>query len=66
MQNKTYSDNQKARFLAEWETVSKCGKPIIAAVNGFAVITLGDNFIISYKQYVALKYSLVTGNIGRP
>ncbi|KAI8435637.1 hypothetical protein MSG28_003902 [Choristoneura fumiferana] len=36
MQNNTYSNNQKAGFLREWEDVSNCGKPIIAAVNGFA------------------------------
>lgn len=37
MQNNTYSTNQKAGFLADWENVSNCGKPIIAAVNGFAL-----------------------------
>lgn len=37
MQNNTYSSNQKGGFLQEWEDVSNCGKPIIAAVNGFAV-----------------------------
>ncbi|XP_038211852.1 probable enoyl-CoA hydratase, mitochondrial [Zerene cesonia] len=37
MQNNTYSSNNKAGFLQEWEDVSNCGKPIIAAVNGFAV-----------------------------
>ncbi|XP_028174303.1 probable enoyl-CoA hydratase, mitochondrial [Ostrinia furnacalis] len=37
MQNNTYSSNQKAGFLQEWEDISNCGKPIIAAVNGFAL-----------------------------
>nr|ANG83453.1 enoyl-CoA hydratase [Biston betularia] len=37
MQNNTYSDNQRAGFLQEWEDVSNCGKPVIAAVNGFAL-----------------------------
>ncbi|KAL0892759.1 hypothetical protein ABMA27_014465 [Loxostege sticticalis] len=37
MQNNSYSTNQKAGFLQEWEDVSNCGKPIIAAVNGFAL-----------------------------
>ncbi|KOB69732.1 Enoyl-CoA hydratase, partial [Operophtera brumata] len=36
MQNNTYSTNQKGGFLKEWEDVSNCGKPVIAAVNGFA------------------------------
>ena len=37
MQNNTYSVNTKQGFLREWEDVSNCGKPIIAAVNGFAL-----------------------------
>ncbi|XP_053608050.1 probable enoyl-CoA hydratase, mitochondrial [Plodia interpunctella] len=37
MQNNTYSNNQKQGFLREWEDVSNCGKPVIAAVNGFAL-----------------------------
>ncbi|XP_026758528.2 probable enoyl-CoA hydratase, mitochondrial [Galleria mellonella] len=37
MQNNTYSDNVRAGFLREWEDISNCGKPIIAAVNGFAL-----------------------------
>ncbi|KAJ8727919.1 hypothetical protein PYW08_016304 [Mythimna loreyi] len=37
MQNNTYSDNTKKGFLKDWEDVSNCGKPIIAAVNGFAL-----------------------------
>ncbi|XP_075973235.1 enoyl-CoA hydratase, short chain 1 [Anticarsia gemmatalis] len=37
MQNNTYSSNQKKGFLKSWEDVSNCGKPVIAAVNGFAL-----------------------------
>ncbi|XP_049868839.1 probable enoyl-CoA hydratase, mitochondrial [Pectinophora gossypiella] len=37
MQNNTYSSNQRGGFLKEWEDVSRCGKPVIAAVNGFAL-----------------------------
>lgn len=37
MQNNTYSSNTKQGFLREWEDISNCGKPIIAAVNGFAL-----------------------------
>lgn len=37
MQNNTYSGNTKKGFLKDWEDVSNCGKPIIAAVNGFAL-----------------------------
>ncbi|CAH2106703.1 unnamed protein product [Euphydryas editha] len=37
MQNYTYSSTTKAGFLKEWEDISNCGKPIIAAVNGFAL-----------------------------
>ncbi|CAH0719604.1 unnamed protein product, partial [Brenthis ino] len=37
MQDNTYSKTTKEGFLQEWEDVSNCGKPIIAAVNGFAL-----------------------------
>ncbi|XP_046959785.1 probable enoyl-CoA hydratase, mitochondrial [Vanessa cardui] len=37
MQNNNYSSNAKTGFLKEWEDISNCGKPIIAAVNGFAL-----------------------------
>ncbi|KPJ02609.1 putative enoyl-CoA hydratase, mitochondrial [Papilio xuthus] len=37
MQNNTYSSNTKEGFLKEWEDISNCGKPVIAAVNGFAL-----------------------------
>nr|XP_021192675.2 probable enoyl-CoA hydratase, mitochondrial isoform X6 [Helicoverpa armigera] len=37
MQNNTFSGNINKGFLKDWEDVSNCGKPIIAAVNGFAL-----------------------------
>ncbi len=38
MQTKTYMDVFKADFItAEWERVSRCRKPVIAAVAGFAL-----------------------------
>ncbi|CAH2106702.1 unnamed protein product [Euphydryas editha] len=37
MQNHTYSSITKAGFSQEWEDVSNCGKPIIAAVNGIVL-----------------------------
>lgn len=37
MLNQTYSANITGGLLEEWDTVSKCKKPIIAAVNGYAV-----------------------------
>nr|AID66689.1 enoyl-CoA hydratase [Agrotis segetum] len=37
MQNNTFSENTKKGFLKDWEDVSNCGKPLIAAVNGFAL-----------------------------
>lgn len=37
MLNKSYAENIKEGLLQEWDNVSKCKKPIIAAVNGYAV-----------------------------
>jgi len=37
MQNNTYAQCIKGNFLNDWSRVSRCQKPIIAAVNGFAL-----------------------------
>lgn len=37
MLNQTYSANIKQGLLAEWDHVANCKKPLIAAVNGYAV-----------------------------
>ncbi|XP_040582096.1 enoyl-CoA hydratase, mitochondrial [Lepeophtheirus salmonis] len=37
MQNRNYSENLRENFLSEWDGVAKIGKPIIAAVNGYAL-----------------------------
>ena len=37
MANTQYSTNYKTDFLGHWSLVSSIRKPIIAAVNGFAV-----------------------------
>lgn len=37
MLNKTFSTNLKIGLLKQWDNLSKCKKPIIAAVNGFAL-----------------------------
>lgn len=37
MQNNTYPKSIKNNFLNEWTRVAKCEKPIIAAVNGYAL-----------------------------
>lgn len=37
MLDKTYSLNLKTGLLQQWDNLSKCKKPIIAAVNGFAL-----------------------------
>jgi enoyl-CoA hydratase len=37
MLNKDYSTNLKIGLLKQWDNLSKCKKPIIAAVNGFAL-----------------------------
>jgi enoyl-CoA hydratase/carnithine racemase len=37
MLNQTYSDNIKQGLLVEWDNVTNFRKPLIAAVNGYAV-----------------------------
>ena len=37
MENKTFQDCVKSGFLGKWDSVARCTKPTIAAVNGFAV-----------------------------
>lgn len=37
MQNKTFQECYSGGFLAGWDKVSTVRKPIIAAVNGYAV-----------------------------
>ena len=37
MQAKTYMDAFKGDFIASWERISRCRKPTIAAVSGFAL-----------------------------
>ncbi len=37
MQSKSYMDVYKENFISSWERVASCRKPVIAAVNGFAL-----------------------------
>lgn len=37
MQNKNFADNFRNNFLSKWDKVANCSKPIIAAVNGYAL-----------------------------
>ncbi|CAB4009247.1 enoyl- hydratase, mitochondrial [Paramuricea clavata] len=37
MENKTFQDCVKSGFLGKWDSVARCTKPTIAAVNGFAL-----------------------------
>ena len=39
MADRNFSDNISDDFLGDWSSVAKIRKPIIAAVNGFAVIS---------------------------
>lgn len=37
MQSKSYMDAYKGNFVSAWERVSRCRKPVIAAVSGYAL-----------------------------
>lgn len=37
MQNKRFAENFQTNFLSTWDKVAQCSKPIIAAVNGYAL-----------------------------
>jgi enoyl-CoA hydratase len=37
MQTQEFAEVWKGNFLSEWDALSRCSKPIIAAVNGFAL-----------------------------
>ena len=37
MQNKSFSDVVSGNFLSNWSAIAEAKKPIIAAVNGFAL-----------------------------
>lgn len=41
MQHNTYSKNVRGNFLTHWNRVASCRKPVIAAVNGYAVSDAG-------------------------
>ena len=40
MKDKTYSEVVQEQFITAWQDMTKVKKPIIAAVNGYAVPTL--------------------------
>ena len=48
MLNQTYSDNIKQGLLAEWDNVASCRKPLIAAVNGYAVRSVHYYILCTY------------------
>lgn len=37
MKDKSFQDCYARKFLSHWDIISKCPKPTIAAVNGFAL-----------------------------
>jgi len=48
MQDRNFKDVYKGSFLSHWNRVATFTKPIIAAVNGYAVSTLFTTVLFSY------------------
>lgn len=44
MQNNTYAQNLSGNFLSHWNRVAEATKPVIAAVNGYAVSDCCNNY----------------------
>lgn len=51
MKDNSYATNLKQNFIAHWNGVAKSRKPLIAAVNGYAV----SNAFGSLRQSIVLK-----------
>lgn len=48
MQNLSFAEVVKGGFLSHWLRVTQCKKPVIAAVNGYAVNTRKSNGCFNY------------------
>lgn len=48
MQNRTYAESVKEKALAGWDKISESSKPVIAAVNGYAVSVI-DFIFFTYE-----------------
>jgi enoyl-CoA hydratase len=61
MQAKTYIEAYKSDFIASWERITRCRKPVIAAVAGFA-LGGGCEFAMSCDMIIAAD----TAKFGQP
>jgi hypothetical protein len=52
MANTQFSTNYKTDFLGHWSQVSTIRKPIIAAVNGFAVRRYSESYSLNFVSLV--------------
>jgi enoyl-CoA hydratase/carnithine racemase len=52
MKDKTYSEVVGEQFITAWQDMTKMKKPIIAAVNGYAVLTLHSRLTSSWVEDV--------------
>lgn len=64
MQNRTFQECYGGNFLAHWNRVSTVKKPVIAAVNGFAVCVffLFSFFFFFFKQNVVYNNHFVANS----
>lgn len=46
MKDKTYHEVVSEKFIASWQDLTKTAKPIIAAVNGYAVSPIHEELLM--------------------
>ncbi|EDM11899.1 enoyl Coenzyme A hydratase, short chain, 1, mitochondrial, isoform CRA_c [Rattus norvegicus] len=60
MQNRTFQDCYSGKFLSHWDHITRIKKPVIAAVNGYAVSVSFHSPPVQGRRTCAFKRSIVS------